>query len=85
MSQRFPWVKITSTTVGLMAAGYLLMKTTVPTDKELYDAMSPDIQRKVDAMRAARLARESATRRQVEAQANDPDSEKPVWAHSRKS
>jgi hypothetical protein len=58
--------------------------------------MAPDLRRKVDANRAARLAREAATRQQEETQVgratfcaervlirmqlNDPDAQKPVWA-----
>ncbi|KAJ3554782.1 hypothetical protein NM688_g2925 [Phlebia brevispora] len=86
-----------------MGVGYILLRTTAPTEEELYavslvfmiapsrvlhpkytafgaQRMAPDLQRKVDANRAARLARESATRRQETAQLNDPDAQRPVWA-----
>ncbi|KAI0928347.1 hypothetical protein AcV5_005945 [Taiwanofungus camphoratus] len=48
-------------------------------------AMSPDLRRKVDANRAARLAMENATKQQTDAQLSDPDSQKPVWADSPRS
>ncbi|KAI0374698.1 hypothetical protein BV20DRAFT_1048734 [Pilatotrama ljubarskyi] len=48
-------------------------------------AMSPDLRRKVDANRAARLARENATQKQAMAQLNDPDAQKPIWADSSRS
>ncbi|KAI0797818.1 hypothetical protein C8Q75DRAFT_739783 [Abortiporus biennis] len=80
MSQRFPWFALTLSTIGIMGTGYFLMKVTVPTPEETYQAMSPDLRRKVDANRAARLAREQATQQQQETQLNDPESSKPVWA-----
>jgi len=76
----FPWLRFSAMTVGLVGGGYLLMKAVVPTEEQLYNRMAPDLQRKVDAMRASRLARENATKTQVDAQLRDPDSEKPVWA-----
>lgn len=36
----------------------------VPTPEQTYQAMSPDLRKKVDAARAARLAQESAVREQ---------------------
>ncbi|KAF8655971.1 hypothetical protein AX16_002831 [Volvariella volvacea WC 439] len=45
--------------------------------------MAPDLRRKVDAARAARLAREAETQKQVDAQTStqlDPDAVKPIWA-----
>jgi len=80
MSGSFPWAKMMATTIGLVGGGWLLMKATVPTEEELYNKMAPDLQRKVDANRAARLARENSTKTQVQAQLNDPDATKPVWA-----
>ncbi|KAI0928346.1 hypothetical protein AcW1_005620 [Taiwanofungus camphoratus] len=68
-----------------MAFGYILMRATVPTPEQTYAAMSPDLRRKVDANRAARLAMENATKQQTDAQLSDPDSQKPVWADSPRS
>ncbi|GBE82441.1 Assembly factor CBP4 [Sparassis crispa] len=82
----FPWLRMTIVTAGLLGLGYGLMRATVPTPEQTYQAMAPDLRRKVDANRAARLARENATNAQATAQLNDPDSETPVWADaSRKS
>ncbi|KAF9050641.1 hypothetical protein BDZ89DRAFT_586299 [Hymenopellis radicata] len=82
----FPWVKMTLTSIGLIGLGYGLMKTTVPTEEELYSRMAPDLQRRVDARRAARLAMEKEAMQQGKAQTHDeeqdPDSQKPVWANS---
>jgi len=65
-----------------MAFGYVLMKATVPSEEETYNALAPDLRRKVDANRATRLARENATKQQVVAQTknSDPDNAKPIWA-----
>ncbi|CAL1704220.1 unnamed protein product [Somion occarium] len=80
MSQKFPWFGFTIASSCLVGLGYIIMKATVPTPEQTYAAMSPDLRRKVDANRAARLAREAATKQQAEAQLNDPDASKPVWA-----
>ncbi|KAI0080574.1 hypothetical protein K474DRAFT_1615339 [Panus rudis PR-1116 ss-1] len=76
----FPWFRFTLATAGLIGLGYFIMKTTTPTPEQTYAAMSPDLRKKVDAARAARLAREQATQAQATAQLADPDASKPVWA-----
>jgi hypothetical protein len=83
--QSFPWFRFTLAAGALMGTGYMLMRATVPTPEETYAAMAPDLRRKVDANRAARLAREEETRKQIEAQTSnaDPDQAKPVWASSK--
>jgi len=45
---------------------------TVPTPEQTYDALAPDLKKKVDAARAARQARENMTTEQLEAQASSP-------------
>ncbi|KAI0340595.1 hypothetical protein BDW22DRAFT_1359994 [Trametopsis cervina] len=80
--QSFPWVKMTVASTGLIGLGWIIMRATVPTPEQTYNAMSPDLRRKVDANRAARLAREAATQQQAEAQLNDPEAQKPVWAEA---
>ncbi|KAI0957128.1 hypothetical protein AcW1_005620 [Taiwanofungus camphoratus] len=82
---KFPWFRMSLVTAGIMAFGYILMRATVPTPEQTYAAMSPDLRRKVDANRAARLAMENATKQQTDAQLSDPDSQKPVWADSPRS
>ncbi|KIM49440.1 hypothetical protein M413DRAFT_108311 [Hebeloma cylindrosporum] len=64
----FPWVRFTVFSSALMGLGYVLMKATTPTEEQLYNEMAPDLQRKVDKARAARLAREAAMKRQGDAQ-----------------
>ncbi|PPQ76019.1 hypothetical protein CVT24_006566 [Panaeolus cyanescens] len=69
----FPWIKFSAFSVA----------PTTPSEEELYRAMAPDIRRKVDAARAARLARENETKKQVEEQIlsqNNPEAVKPIWA-----
>jgi len=56
------------------------MKATVPTEEELYNRMAPDLQRRVDASRAARQAREGSTKTAATTQSDDPDNAKPRWA-----
>ncbi|EIN03602.1 hypothetical protein PUNSTDRAFT_139325 [Punctularia strigosozonata HHB-11173 SS5] len=83
MSAGAAWGKLALATVGIMGLGYGLMVSTVPTPEQTYQAMSPDLRRKVDAARAARLAQEDATKRQLTAQAPDTkDADKPLWADS---
>ncbi|KAH9946269.1 uncharacterized protein BXZ73DRAFT_95771 [Epithele typhae] len=82
---RFPWGRVTLYSIGIIGAGYATMRLTVPTPEETYAAMSPDLRRKVDANRAARLARENATQTQANAQLNDPDATKPIWADQPKT
>ncbi|OSD02891.1 hypothetical protein PYCCODRAFT_1435174 [Trametes coccinea BRFM310] len=84
MSQ-FPWGKLMLTSFGIMGAGYVIMRTTTPTPEQTYAAMSPELRKKVDANRAARLARENATKQQETAQLNDPDAQKPIWADAPRS
>lgn len=83
MSGGFPLVRMLVYSTGIMAFGYVLMKTTVPTPEQTYDALAPDLKKRVDEARAARLARENATTEQLKAQMNDPDTQKPVWSNSR--
>ncbi|KAG1826958.1 uncharacterized protein BJ212DRAFT_1257094 [Suillus subaureus] len=75
----FPWFRMTLLGGSLMGLGYLLMSATVPTPEQTYAAMSPDLRRKVDANRAARLVQEQIIKRQIDAQSN-PDAGKPIWA-----
>ncbi|GLB35363.1 putative CBP4 [Lyophyllum shimeji] len=79
----FPWGRFTVASIGLMSMGYVLMKATTPTEEQLYNEMAPDLRRKVDAARAARMAREAELKRQVDAQVKhdaDPEAAKPIWA-----
>ncbi|KAF8921457.1 hypothetical protein CPB85DRAFT_1247973 [Mucidula mucida] len=79
---------------GFYLASCLRKIATVPTEEELYsvghpsamlaDRMAPDLQRRVDARRAARLAMEKEATQQAEAQTReeqDPDSQRPIWTN----
>lgn len=83
MSNGFPLVRMLVYSTGIMAFGYALMRATVPTPEQTYDALAPDLKKKVDATHAARLAQENMNAEQLRAQTNDPDSRKPVWSSSR--
>jgi len=80
----FPWVRFTGFSLALMGIGYTIMKVTTPTEEQLYNEMAPDLRRKVDATRAARLAREVEMKKQADAQTM-PDSNReatgPIWAN----
>ncbi|KAF9452246.1 hypothetical protein P691DRAFT_805130 [Macrolepiota fuliginosa MF-IS2] len=81
--QQFPWLRFTVFASGLVAIGYVAMKATTPTEEQLYQEMSPEIRRKVDATRAARLAREAEMKKQMAAQETrnaNPEASKPIWA-----
>ncbi|KAI0637160.1 hypothetical protein C8Q77DRAFT_1096333 [Trametes polyzona] len=85
MASQFPWGKFFASTCGIIGVGYAIMKATTPSPEETYAAMSPDLRKKVDANRAARLARENATQQQATAQLQDPDAQKPIWADGSRS
>jgi len=80
-----PWFRVTALFAGFIGTGYVIMKVVTPTPEQLYEKMSPEIRRKVDATRARRLAAENAVRQQTVAQnqTTDPDLQKPVWADQR--
>jgi hypothetical protein len=80
----FPWFRLTLVAGGLTGMGYLLMRATVPTPEQTYAAMAPDLRRKVDANRTARMAEERILKQQTEAQARDPEAVKPIWADPQK-
>jgi len=65
----------------VMGIGYTIMKATTPTEEQLYNEMTPDLRRKVDAARAARLVREAETKKMVDAQVMPEEATKPIWAN----
>ncbi|KAH8983585.1 hypothetical protein EDB86DRAFT_3085251 [Lactarius hatsudake] len=83
MSGRIPWLQLTVVSAGIMGVGYTLLRVIVPSPEETYNAMAPDLKRKVDENRRARLALEEGIKQQQNAQL-DPESAKPVWADQRK-
>ncbi|KAF8484383.1 hypothetical protein JB92DRAFT_2799609 [Gautieria morchelliformis] len=52
------------------------MKAVTPTPEETYAALAPDLRRKVDANRAARLAQQATSHDEL----TNPNPEKPAWA-----
>ncbi|EKM83008.1 hypothetical protein AGABI1DRAFT_111539 [Agaricus bisporus var. burnettii JB137-S8] len=81
--QQFPWFRFSVFASGLMAIGYIAMKATTPTEEQLYKEMSPDLRRRVDATRNARLTREAELKKQMAAQEAgnaNPETSKPIWA-----
>jgi len=79
MSGRMPWLQLSVVSAGIMGLGYVLLRATVPTPEETYNAMAPDLKRKVDETRRTRLALEEGMKQQQNAQI-DPESANPVWA-----
>jgi len=79
MSGRIPWLQLTFVSAGIMGLGYTLLRVVVPSPEETYNAMAPDLKRKVDENRRARLTLEEGMKQQQNAQL-DPESAKPVWA-----
>ncbi|KAF8579503.1 hypothetical protein K439DRAFT_1359520, partial [Ramaria rubella] len=61
-----------------------VLAAVTPTPEQTYAALAPDLRRKVDANRAARLAQEEAGKRQHEVNSSNPDSDRPVWAEARR-
>nr|AEY62497.1 ORF1 [Ustanciosporium gigantosporum] len=59
------------------------MKGTTPTDKQFYDALSPDLKRQVDNQRLA-AQRKAAYAEQLK-RARDQDDSAPVWAEGAKA
>ncbi|KAI9434017.1 hypothetical protein H4582DRAFT_1819272 [Lactarius indigo] len=82
MSGRIPWLQLTIVSAGIMGVGYTLLRVVVPSPEETYNAMAPDLKRKVDENRRARLALEEGMKQQQNAQVGSPQN--PVWADPRK-
>ncbi|GAA5841101.1 hypothetical protein JCM3766R1_006666 [Sporobolomyces carnicolor] len=84
MSGRIPIGSAILMTLGITTLGYGIMAFTTPTEKEFYDALSPDLKKKVDEQRKLsqgardQLVKESQQRLdQIKLQANN---DSPVWA-----
>lgn len=73
---RIAWGKAIVMSGGVFGVGYALLKLTTPSEKELYDSLSPDLRRQVDAKRRAR---ENAGQVNT-ALTSNPDEAQPVWA-----
>ncbi|KAF8844916.1 hypothetical protein BDN67DRAFT_962374 [Paxillus ammoniavirescens] len=80
----FPWFRLTLVAGGLMGMGYFMMRATVPSPEQTYAALAPDLRRKVDANRAARLAQERVMKEQIDAQASNSEAGKPIWSDPQK-
>ncbi|KAG7530267.1 hypothetical protein FFLO_05152 [Filobasidium floriforme] len=74
MSQ-IAWGKFVLFTVGVMGAGYGVMKIATPSDEQFYNALAPDLKRKVDQIRAQRATSEEMRTKLAESAAQD----KIVW------
>ncbi|KAJ7780649.1 hypothetical protein DFH07DRAFT_1055653 [Mycena maculata] len=69
MSPAFPVMRFTALTTALVGVGYLLLKTTVPSEEEAYNRLSPADRKRVDEACAIRAAQEAEIRRRVFAKA----------------
>ncbi|KAL1408533.1 assembly factor cbp4 [Vanrija albida] len=81
MSGQIMWGKFLTMTALIMGGAYVLMTVTTPTEEQLYARLSPDLQRKVDAVRAARENPSKVKEQLQEAS----DSNKIVWAEDQQS
>jgi len=70
-----PWGKFALMSAGIVGVGYATMKATVPNEQQMYDALAPDLKRRVDTIRAQ--AQQAEARKRV--MASDPDVDKPQW------
>ncbi|KAJ7046602.1 hypothetical protein C8F04DRAFT_1247686 [Mycena alexandri] len=69
MSPAFPIMRFTALTAGLLGVGFLLLKTTVASEEEAYNRLSPGDRKRVDQARALRAAQEAEIRAKVFAKA----------------
>ncbi|KAK0533407.1 hypothetical protein OC834_002253 [Tilletia horrida] len=60
-----PWGRLFVASAGIIGIGYAVMKATTPSEKQLYDALSPDLKRQVDQHREA-AQRKAAYKEQLE-------------------
>ncbi|GAA6006605.1 hypothetical protein JCM11491_003114 [Sporobolomyces phaffii] len=84
MSGRIPIGSAILMTLGITTLGYGIMAFTTPTEKEFYDALSPDLKKKVDDQRRLnagardQLVKDSQSRLDaIKAQAKN---DAPLWA-----
>jgi len=54
MSGQILWGKFALFTGAIMAAGWGIMRLTTPTEEQFYNSLSPELKRKVDAVRLQR-------------------------------
>ncbi|GFZ45124.1 hypothetical protein JCM24511_02850 [Saitozyma sp. JCM 24511] len=54
MSGGFMWGKFAVYSTIIIGVGYTAMKLATPTEQQFYDALAPDLKRKVDEIRAQR-------------------------------
>ncbi|GAA5954235.1 hypothetical protein JCM8115_003347 [Rhodotorula mucilaginosa] len=84
MSGRIPIMRAIILIGGVSALGYGIMAATTPTEQQFYDALSPDLKRKVDEARALKAgAREEmakASQDKLNTIREQARSEAPVWA-----
>lgn len=71
-----PWGKFSLLTAALVGFGWVLMRSTVPTEEQTYNAFAPDLKRRVDARRAANADEKKSKLVTLQ----DPDPKKPNWA-----
>ncbi|WOO77931.1 Assembly factor CBP4 [Vanrija pseudolonga] len=81
MSGQIMWGKFLAMSALILGGGYALMTATTPTEEELYARLSPDLQRKVDAIRAAR-ENPSKVKEQLQEASDD---NKIVWAEDQQT
>ncbi|WFD18579.1 assembly factor cbp4 [Malassezia caprae] len=75
------WLRALTGGSVIIGVGYLLLKTATPNEQELYDSLSPDLRRKVDAHRRAHVdaARAAEVKQEQELLAAHQDTAKARW------
>ncbi|KAE8216848.1 hypothetical protein CF319_g3137 [Tilletia indica] len=77
-----PWGRLLVASTGIIGLGYVIMKATTPTEKQFYDALSPDLKRQVDHNRET-AKRRAALQEQIERVKTGEADSAPVWAAGR--
>jgi len=75
------WGRVAVWSTIIIGSGYVIMKTTSPTEQQLYDQLAPDLKKKADDYRAWRKngVQQSELQKKME-EASDAGATGPVWA-----
>ncbi|KAJ1952524.1 assembly factor cbp4 [Dispira parvispora] len=76
MAQHFNWTKAFVYSVGLVGSGYLIMRTTTPTEEQIYQRLSPELKKRADEFRKEQPVKQHQL---VELLKQNMESDKPVW------
>jgi len=75
------WGRFAAWSTIIIGSGYAIMKFTTPNEQQLYDALSPELKKKADQIRAARIQNELQQKlEQASNPGNAAASQGPIWA-----